>query len=261
MQTKVKGMGGVLMMAVLFIVFLFPLDVSAGESASAARVGYYEDGDYMYHNAQGEYEGYNFEFLQEVSKLSGLSYEVVDSPSWQEAFRLLIDGRIDILPAVYRTESRMDQMLFTDESMCTIYTTLNVRMDDNRYNYEDFDAFQGMKVGIIKGGEDGESFKRYCAENSVTLTIVEYDETQKLLDALGNGTLDGVAITHLGRSSVFRSVARFAPTPMYIAVSKQRPDLLAQINRSINDILCAILIIGRTFMTSISHQAPIRFRY
>ncbi len=41
------------MMVVLFIVFLFPLDVSAGESASAARVGYYEDGDYMYHNAQG----------------------------------------------------------------------------------------------------------------------------------------------------------------------------------------------------------------
>ena len=131
----------------------------------------------------------------------------------------------------------MDQMLFTDESMCTIYTTLNVRMDDNRYNYEDFDAFQGMRVGIIKGGEDGESFKRYCAQNGVALTIIEYDETQELLDALGSGTLDGVAITHLGRSSVFRSVARFAPTPMYIAVSKQRPDLLAQINRSINDIL------------------------
>ena len=237
MQTKVKGMNGILMIAVLLIVFLFPLDVSAAETASAALVGYYEDGDYMYHNAQGEYEGYNFEFLQEVSKLSGLSYEVVDSPSWQEAFQLLIDGRIDILPAVYRTEGRMDQMLFTDESMCTIYTTLNVRMDDNRYNYEDFDAFQGMRVGIIKGGEDGESFKRYCAQNGVALTIIEYDETQELLDALGSGTLDGVAITHLGRSSVFRSVARFAPTPMYIAVSKQRPDLLAQINRSINDIL------------------------
>ena len=237
MQTKVKGMNGILMIAVLLIVFLFPLDVSAAETASAALVGYYEDGDYMYHNAQGEYEGYNFEFLQEVSKLSGLSYEVVDSPSWQEAFQLSIAGRIDILPAVYRTEGRMDQMLFTDESMCTIYTTLNVRMDDNRYNYEDFDAFQGMRVGIIKGGEDGESFKRYCAQNGVALTIIEYDETQELLDALGSGTLDGVAITHLGRSSVFRSVARFAPTPMYIAVSKQRPDLLAQINRSINDIL------------------------
>lgn len=126
--------------AVLFIIFMFPLNISAEAGAPAARVGYYEDGDYMYHNAQGEYEGYNFEFLQEVSKLSGLSYEVVDSPSWQESLQLLIDGEIDILPAVYRTKERTEQMLFTDESMCTIYTTLNVRMDDTRYNYEDFDG-------------------------------------------------------------------------------------------------------------------------
>lgn len=237
MQTKTKNLNWTALIAALFIAFLFPLKVSAAEGDSVARVGYYEDGDYMYHNMQGEYEGYNFEFLQEVSKLSGLSYEVVDTPSWQEAFRLLVDGKIDILPAVYRTEERTEQMLFTDESMCTIYTTLNVRMDDSRYNYEDFDAFQGMSVGIIKGGEDGESFKRYCEEHGVTLHIIEYDETQELLEALEDGTLDGVAITHLGRSSVFRSVAQFAPTPMYIAVSRQRPDLLAQINRAINDIL------------------------
>ena len=43
MQTKVKGMNGILMIAVLLIVFLFPLDVSAAETASAALVGYYED--------------------------------------------------------------------------------------------------------------------------------------------------------------------------------------------------------------------------
>lgn len=238
MQVRIKNINRITLIVVLFTLFVLHLNVSAADQGDTpARVGYYEDGDYMYHNAQGEYEGYNFEFLQEVSKLGGLSYEVVDSSSWQEAFQLLIEGEIDILPAVYRTEERMEQMLFTDESMCTIYTTLNVRADDTRYNYEDFDAFQGMKVGIIRGGEDGESFKRYCSEHGVALTIIEYDETQALLDALEEGTLDGVAITHLGRSSVFRSVAQFAPTPMYIAVSKQRPDLLAQMNRAINDIL------------------------
>ena len=120
MQTKVKGMNGILMNSRASHCIPVPSGrIRRGVGFCCAR-SYYEDGDYMYHNAQGEYEGYNFEFLQEVSKLSGLSYEVVDSPSWQEAFRLLIDGRIDILPAVYRTESRMDQMLFTDESMCTI---------------------------------------------------------------------------------------------------------------------------------------------
>lgn len=261
MQTKVKGMNGILMIAVLLIVFLFPLDVSAAETASAALVGYYEDGDYMYHNAQGEYEGYNFEFLQEVSKLSGLSYEVVDSPSWQEAFQLLIDGRIDILPAVYRTEGRMDQMLFTDESMCTIYTTLNVRMDDNRYNYEDFDAFQGMRVGIIKGGEDGESFKRYCAQNGVALTIIEYDETQELLDALGSGPWM-VWQLPTWAAAVCSAVLRGLPRPQCTLRSRNSVRTFwLRLTGPLMTFFCAILIIGRTFMTSISHQAPIRFRY
>lgn len=225
--------------AIIFVALFFsvPFQCVAAEESGIVRVGYYEDGDYMYHNTQGEYEGYNFEFLQEISKLSGLRYDVVDALSWQNALQLLIDGKIDVLPAVYRTESRTEQMLFTDQPMCNIYTVLNVRMDDTRYDYEDFDAFQGMRVGIIRGGEDGENFKRYCQEHSVELTIVDYDETDELLGALEDGTLDGVAITHLGRSSIFRSVAQFSPTPLYIAVSKQRPELLAQINRAINDIL------------------------
>lgn len=225
-----------LLFAALLTVFLLPQNAAA-DQATTARIGYYEDGDYMYYNAQGEYEGYNFEFLLEVAKLGGLQYEVVDAKSWQNAIDLLIDGGIDILPAVYRTEERVGKMFFTDQPMCNIYTTLNVRADDTRYDYEDFDAFQGMRVGIIRGGEDGENFKRYCAEHGVSLTIVEYDETAALLHALEDGTLDGVAITHLGRGSIFRSVAQFAPNPLYIAVNRQRPDLLAQINRAINDIL------------------------
>lgn len=260
MSKRTTALSWLTLFSILFSAFLLPLSVSAAESA-AARVGYYEDGDYMYYNAQGEYEGYNFEFLQEAAKLSGLQYEVVDAGSWQKAFQLLVDGQIDILPAVYRTEERTGQMFFTDQPMCTIYTTLNVRMNDTRYDYEDFSAFQGMQVGIIRGGEDGESFKRYCQEHEVKLTIVEYDETQALLDALEDGTLDGVAITHLGRGSIFRSVAQFAPTPLYIAVSKQRPDLLAKLNRAFNDILLRnpgyLMDLYDKYLSPSANQAPV----
>ena len=82
---------------ILLLLCPLPLPVSADETPPVS-VGYYEDGDYMYYNAQGEYEGYNFEFLQEISKLSGLRYEVVDTQSWQNALQLLIDGEIVILP-------------------------------------------------------------------------------------------------------------------------------------------------------------------
>lgn len=261
MQTKVKGMNGILMIAVLLIVFLFPLDVSAAETASAALVGYYEDGDYMYHNAQGEYEGYNFEFLQEVSKLSGLSYEVVDSPSWQEAFQLLIDGRIDILPAVYRTEGRMDQMLFTDESMCTIYTTLNVRMDDNRYNYEDFDAFQGMRVGIIKGvrmAKVSNATVRRTALRSPSLNMMR---RRNCWTRLGAGPWM-VWQLPTWAAAVCSAVLRGLPRPQCTLRSRNSVRTFwLRLTGPLMTFFCAILIIGRTFMTSISHQAPIRFRY
>lgn len=200
------------------------------------RVGYYEDGDYMTRSADGRYRGFNFEFLQEIAKFAGFSYEVVDGESWRRTLRMLREGEIDLLPSVYLTEERKKEMLFSDASLGSVFVTLNVRVGDSRYNYEDFASFQGMKVGIIEGGKDGEKFRSYCREHGVKLDIVPYAETGPLLEALADGTLDGVAITHLGRNSTFRSVARFSPEPLYIAVNARRPDLLARINAALDTI-------------------------
>lgn len=236
MQLRKKTTLFMVLLSIAICIFAVPCPTKAKDT-SIVRVGYYEDGDYMYQNAAGEYEGYNFEYLYEASKLSGLRYEIVDTGSWQNALQMLIDGEIDVLPAVYKTEERTKQMLFTEQPMCNVYTTLNVRKDDIRYDYEDFAEFQGMRVGIIRDGEDGENFKRYCQEHSVTVDIVEYDETSDLLAALEDGTLDGVAITHLGKNSHFRSVAQFSPSPLYIAVSKQRKATLDALNKANNEIL------------------------
>ena len=220
-----------------FIGTVLPLEASEKNASEPVKVGYYEDGDYMSRNQYEEYVGYNFEFLQEISKHSGFLYDVIDAVSWESALQMLIDGEIDLLPAVYYTEERAGQMLFSTQPMCNIYTTLNVRPDDQRYNYDDFEAFQGMNVGIISGGIDGENFKAFCQEHGITLKIHEYDETDKLLAALDDGTLDGVAITHLGKNSTFRSVAQFSPSPLYFAVSRQREDVLEYLNRAMNDIM------------------------
>lgn len=201
------------------------------------KVGYYEDGDYMSINQQGEYVGFNIEFLQELAKQTDLQFEFVDAVSWPGAYEMLVNGEIDLLPSVYRTQEREKEMRFVTLPMCNIYTTLNVRMDDGRYDYEDFAAFEGMKVGIIRGGVDGENFKAFCREHGVTLEILEYDETEELLTALEENAVDGVAITHLGKNSSFRSVAQFAPSPLYFAVAMDEPELLSELNRAMNQIL------------------------
>lgn len=215
-----------------------PLTVFAAESDTRTiKVGYYEDGDYMSKNQQGEYVGFNIEFLQELAKQTDLKFEFVDAVSWPGAYEMLVNGEIDLLPAVYRTEERENVMKFVTLPMCNIYTTLNVRMDDGRYDYEDFSGFEGMKVGIIRGGVDGENFKAFCREHNVNLEILEYNETEELLNALEENAVDGVAITHLGKNSSFRSVAQFAPSPLFFAVAMDEPELLAELNRAMNQIL------------------------
>lgn len=228
----------ILLISLLLLCIVVPLKVSAGETdIETVRVGYYEDGDYMSVNQQGEYVGYNIEYIQEFAKQSGIQFEIIDAGSWSKAYEMLETGEIDILPSVYYTQERAGQILFVEQPMCNIYTTLNVRMEDERYAYNDFAAFEGMKVGIIRGGVDGERFKDFCKEHEVTLDIMEYDETDKLLGALGDGTLDGVAITHLGKNSVFRSVAQFAPSPLYIAVTATNPELHNKLNEIMDSIL------------------------
>ena len=59
MPKSVKAFYWIAVVPIFFLFFLFSLNVSAEEN-SVVRVGYYEDGDYMYCNEQGEYEGYNF---------------------------------------------------------------------------------------------------------------------------------------------------------------------------------------------------------
>lgn len=200
------------------------------------RIGFYEDGDYMSRNRKNEYVGYNLEFMYEIAKYSGWKYEIVDCRSWNNALSMLENGEIDILPSVFYSQERAKTMLFSAQPISHIYTTLNVRVNDSRYDYEDFASFQGMKVGIIKNTLDGQRFAEYCATNNIDVEIIPIDETPDLTRDLASGVLDGIAITHLGRSSTFRSVAQFNPEPLHVAVSKRRPDLLAQLNTATNTL-------------------------
>lgn len=238
MNAKIKQTITFILTITLLFVLVLP-SLSAAADVQPIKVGYYEDGDYMSKSQSGEYTGYNIEYLQKIAKQSGLPFEMVDIPSWNTAYDMLSKGEIDLLPSVYYSDQRTKEIFFSSQSMCSIYTTLNVRMNDTRYDYEDFKAFQGMNVGIIRGGIDGERFKNFCQEHQLVMNIIDYDETSSLLEALDNGTLDGVAITHLGKNSTFRSVAQFSPSPLYFAVTKKKPVLLSEINKAMNNILLA----------------------
>lgn len=174
-------------------------------------VAYFEDGDYMSTDEEGRYVGYNIEYLNEIARYADWTYEYVKYPSWEEACAALEASKVDLLPMVYYTEDRERRMIFSASSLCEISTTLNVRLDDTRYAYEDFKTFSGMRVGVIANSQDAEAFAQYSEKNGFSADIVAYSVTGDLLKALDEGAVDAIAITYLGTNSRFRTVAQFAP--------------------------------------------------
>lgn len=101
---------GAIVLCCLF--FCFP--AQSDDNAVSIRVGYYEDGDYMSRGRSAEYIGFNIEFLQKLAKVGGMRYEMLDEGSWENAWHQLLEGHIDMLPAVFRTEEREKEVLFSN---------------------------------------------------------------------------------------------------------------------------------------------------
>ena len=76
MNTKIKQTIALFFTVMLLFVLVLP-PLSAAADASPIKVGYYEDGDYMSKSQSGEYSGYNIEYLQKISKQSGLPFEML----------------------------------------------------------------------------------------------------------------------------------------------------------------------------------------
>ena len=209
------------------------------------RVAYYEDGDYMSVDESGTYVGYNIDYLDEIARYVDWTYEYVEFPGFESAAEALEADQVDILPLVYRTEERAERMLFSASSLCEMYTTLNVRVDDTRYTYEDYESFSGMRVGVISGSQDAQAFIRYSDEHAFDVEVMPYEETTDLLNALDSGTLDAVAITYLGSNSHFRTIAQFAPQPLYYAFSPHKAEEAA----AFNDALDRLKLRDPTFST------------
>ena len=214
-----------------------PAEARADDQSPSPRqtvtVAYYEDGDYMLRDANNECSGFNIDYLNAIAQYAGWTYEYVDYGTWERAYGALASGEVDMLPSVYHSAERDTEMLFSKTPVCSIYTAINVRIDDSRFAYDDYDAFQGMTVGVIGESLDAEAFERYCDTHDLTVEIVPYSDTPLLTDDLEQGKLDAIAITYLGTNTV----AQFSPEPLYIAIAHNQSDLKTQIDDATDKLL------------------------
>ncbi len=205
-------------------------------AVKTVRVGYvnvatYEEG------GEGEYKtGSGYEYLQKISYFTGWKYEYVYG-SFKDLYQMLVDGDIDLFGNVSYTDERAKLFSYSTypqgKDVYFIYTT-HARDD---LLIGDFHALNGKTIGVTKGSYQEQLLNSWLSDNDIHAKVAEYDGYETLMKAVDNGDIDAIATPKLSSDRYnYAVITDIGFSEYYFAVSKDRPDLLSELNEALYEI-------------------------
>ncbi|MDO4405306.1 MAG: transporter substrate-binding domain-containing protein, partial [Atopobiaceae bacterium] len=186
---------------------------------------------------KGRRSGYSYDYQQKIAAYTGWTYEYVEG-SWPELLQMLSEGRIDLLGDVSYTDERAEQMLFSTLPMGAEEYFLYASPKNNDIVPNDYATFNGKKVGVNKGSVQTGIFLEWAQANGVQAELVELTGTEEEnLTSLARGKID----LYLSLDGFFDKgtavpVCKIGASDFFFAVSKSRPELLAELNQAMGRV-------------------------
>lgn len=202
------------------------------------RIGYIDYEGFITKEADGTFVGYGVEYLKEIAECTGWEYEYVYD-SWDNQLQNLKDGKIDFICHAQKTNEREQDYLFSKYAIGTESSVLYVRQDDERYYYNDFEAFDGMKIAILRDSFQNAEFSEYASKKGFDFDYVSYGTQEACFTALDVGAVDAVAMGSLALKQEYKVICRFGSDPFYFMTGKQNQELLDELDDALGQITAA----------------------
>ena len=230
-----------IIISIFFSMILFPVPTGAADSVQerqTVRVGFFAFEGYHMIDEQGRYSGYGYEILQHMAGYTNWKYEYIGyDKSWSEMQDMLENGEIDLLTSAQMTPERLRRFYFSDEAVGTSSAILTVKTGNTDYEQNDYEHWNGIRVGMIKGNSRNDRFAEYAEENGFTYQPVYYEYTEDMLKALETGEeIDAILTSNLRTINGEWILAQFDTSPFYVMVQKGNTKLLNQINYAIDQM-------------------------
>ena len=224
-------------MAVLLMITVgvAPAFAREGKAGKNVRVGYIDYENFINQDESGIYTGYGVDYLNRIAAITGWKIEYVFD-SWSNHLENLKNGTIDFVLQAQKTEEREKTYLFSDDSIGSESSILYVGENDERYYYNDYESFNGMKIAVLENSFQNEEFRNYAAKKGFSYTEIPYASLDECFRALDAGTVDGVAIGSLAMRKGYRSVCKFGSDPFYAMSGTGNTELMSEMNDALEEI-------------------------
>ena len=207
----------------------------AGAFASNAedrriRVGYYENEVFEEGAREGAVKtGYAYEYYQKLSEYTGWKYQYVYG-EFGDLYQMLLDGEIDFLAGLARTEDREGLIGYPDAPMGNESFNL-IGHDTDAGLTSDPSTLNGRKIGVLDSAM-ATVLREFLQNHGVQAEIVLFRDYEPLFEAFDRQEVDVLAAE--GDGAYGRSHAKllfsFGESDYYLCVSRSNPALLAELN-------------------------------
>lgn len=220
----------------MLIVLLMPVHSLAQETnPKKVRVGWHE-APYFITDQYGRLSGYTYDYQQKIVAYTGWEYEYVEA-GWSELLQMLKDGEIDMMGNVSYSEERAGDMLYSSLPMGTEAYYVFVSPENTDITSESYASLNGKRVGVAKDSIQRDILLKWMETNGITAEIVELTTPEeKSLRLLGIEMDAFVTMDVQADPEVAVPIWKIGSSDFYFAVSKSRPDLLAELNAALSQI-------------------------
>lgn len=226
-----------LLTALCLLHCLLPAPAHAdGEANRTVRIGYIDYAGFINKQPNGNFAGYGVDLLSQLSLYTGWQYEFVYD-SWHNQLQNLRDGRIDFLCHAQKTPEREAAYIFSKYPSGNEAGIIYVRPTDNRYYYNDFANFNGLKIAMMSNSFQNEALAKYAAAKNFSYTPSYYATETEAFIALNSGEADAVAMGSMAAQTGYKIICRFDAAPFYFMASPANSDLMSQMDDALNELL------------------------
>lgn len=205
------------------------------EENKTVRVGYFPYSNFQ-EGSYGEYkQGAGYEYLQKISYITGWKYEYVYG-SFKECLDMLADGKIDILGSVSYTPERAESIDFSTYAEGTEKYWIYTREDHTDLTDGDLKQMNGCRIGVADGSYQKDLLEKWLDSNQIHAEVVACKGYDEMIEKLNADELDALVIPALSVNSDFIAIANIGAGDCYFGVSKSRPDLLKELNATLEEI-------------------------
>ncbi len=192
---------------------------------------------FEYIDSEGVYRGMSADFLQIISRMTGLQFERETHDSWTTSIEALRQHQIDLLPCLGESEERQRFLDYSDPYLKFARVIVS-RIDSPVSSLEDLAV---LRVAVQRNS----SHHAYLSEHT-SLQPELYDTFEEGLLALSRGEVDAVlgnlaVATHFIQNLALTNLklaAYASPEPQSLSfgVRKDWPELTALLNRALASI-------------------------